>query len=211
MKIFYKTLVLIFIVCCSCSELVVRVKPEKIRAKKPADVESRKLNDQQIKDVTVKAEEEKSVETTTGKHKDVKTHKPSAAEEKIRKLITKIEEEQKATKAEQELMKEITGLIIEQTMTKIGYDFYEYFFLLWKPPEVKIKDYNILITERASSQWGSWVGVDVNSTEVWSGVLKPRAEEIEEAVKQAIEATKQYLNNYEQYQLETEDMKGSGI
>ena len=150
------------------------------------------------------------------KQKAAKPEKPSAAEEKIRKLIETIKEEERmATKeeiaAEEELMLEITGLIIEETMTKIGYEFYEYFFLFWEAPEVEVKDYNILINERASPLWGSWVKVNIDETVVWSKVLRPRSEEIEDAVKQAIEATKQYLFNYEQYQFQTEDMVGSGI
>lgn len=113
--------------------------------------------------------------------------------------------------AEEELMLEITGLIIEETMTRIGYEFYEYFFLFWEAPEVEVKDYNILISEKASPIWGSWVKVNVDDTTVWSKVLRPRSEEIEDAVKQAIEATKQYLYNYKQYQFQTEDMVGTGI
>jgi len=109
-------------------------------------------------------------------------------------------------------MLEISGLIIEQTMTKIGYDFYEYFFLLWEAPEgISVRDYNIFINERASPMWGSWVRVGVDETTVWSRVLRPRSEEIEDAAKQAIAATRQYLSNYEQYQFKTKDMVGTGI
>ena len=131
-------------------------------------------------------------------------------------MIPKVEKiERPATKeeiaAEEELMQEITGLIIEETMTKIGYEFYEFFFLFWEPPEVELKDYNILITERASPRWGSWVQVAVNETVIWSRVLRPRSAEIEEAVKQAIEAAKEYLYNYEKYQFQTQDMVGTGI
>jgi len=183
--------VLIFIVGCSLSGRAVRVEQEKTGEKELTEIASRKRKVPKIKEIIVKPEEAKPVEEITGKQKDAKAQKSSAAEEK--------------------LMEEITGLIIEQTMTKIGYSFYEYFFLLWKPPEVEIKRYNILISEKASPHWGSWIKVDVNGTSVWSRVLRPRSEEIEEAVKQAIEATKQYLYHYEQYQLQTEDMVGSGI
>lgn len=144
-----------------------------------------------------------------------KPEKTKAAPKKISGLIAGIEEERAATKeeiaAEEELMLEITGLIIEETMTRIGYEFYEYFFLFWEAPEVEVKDYNILISEKASPIWGSWVKVNIDDTTVWSKVIRPRSEEIEDAVKQAIEATKQYLYNYEQYQFQTEDMVGTGI
>ena len=154
-------------------------------------------------------------ETTAEAAKRTVEEETTAAPEKISGLIAKIEEERAATKeeiaAEEELMLEITGLIIEETMTRIGYEFYEYFFLFWEAPEVEVKDYNILISEMASPMWGSWVKVNVDETTVWSKMLKPRSEEIEDAVKIAIEATKQYLYNYEQYQFQTEDMVGTGI
>jgi len=157
------------------------------------------------------AEEETTVEAA----KRTVEEETTVAPEKISGLIAGIGEERAATKeeiaAEEELMLEITGLIIEETMTRIGYEFYEYFFLFWEAPEVEVKDYNILISERASPMWGSWVKVNVDETTVWSKMLRPRSEEIEDAVKQAIEATKQYLYNYKQYQFQTEDMVGTGI
>ncbi len=146
-----------------------------------------------------------TTETTEGKpvadeisrkQKAAKPEQPSAAEEKIRNLIAEIKEERAAAGAEEQLMQEINGLIIEETMTKIGYEFYEYFFLLWEPPQVALKSYNILITERASPTWGSLVEIKIRENTVWSRVLRPRSEEIEEAVKQAVEATKYYLQNY---------------
>lgn len=161
------------------------------------------------------AAEEKPAKEIAGKQKHAKAEKTTAVPKKISGLIARIEEERAATKeeiaAEEELMLEITGLIIEETMTRIGYEFYEYFFLFWEAPEVEVKDYNILISEKASPIWGSWVKVNIDETTVWSRVLRPRSEEIEDAVKQAIEATKQYLYNYEQYQFQTEDMVGTGI
>lgn len=131
-------------------------------------------------------------------------------------LMTRLEGVRPATQeeiaAEEWLMDEITGLVIERTMTKIGYDFYEYFFLLWEAPRATgIQDYNITINERASPLWGSWVWVDVNGTTIWNKVLRPRSAEIEEAAKEAIETTKQYLVNYEQYQFQSEDLVGTGI
>ena len=121
-------------------------------------------------------------------------------------------ETQEEIAAEEGLMEEITGLIIEQTMTKIGYDFYEYFFMMWEaPPEAAGKEFNIYIHERASPAWGSWVDVSINNTVVWSGVLRPRSVEIEDAVTQAIAATRQYFQNQQEDQGFIEEMVGTGI
>jgi curli production assembly/transport component CsgE len=147
---------------------------------------------------------------------DRELKKPSASQRRKSELMSRLEGERPATKeeieAEEGLMAEITGLIIEQTMTKIGYDFYEYFFLFWEAPQqVGIDDYNIFIFERASPMWGSWIWVVVNDSTIWDRVLKPRSTEIEDAAKEAIEVVKQYLVNYQQYEFESEDMIGTGI
>ena len=162
------------------------------------------------------AAKEQSDKEAGGKQKSARGEK-SATQELLRELIAIVEEEKAtATKdemaAEDEVMLEITGLIMEETMTKIGYDFYEYFFLFWEAPQgISVEDYNILISEKASPMWGSWVRVDVDETTVWSRVLRPRSEEIEDAVKEAIGTTQQYLHNYEQYQFKSKDMVGSDI
>ncbi len=166
---------------------------------------------------TVGAEGKPAAEITAKQEepKPEKAPAPKVLSELIA-ILERAKEEKAATKegmaAEEHLIQEITGLIIEETMTRIGYDFYEYFFLLWEAPQgIAVKDYNILINEKASPMWGSWVRVDVGETTVWSKMLKPRSEEIEDAAKQAVEATKQYLYNYEKHQFQTADMVGTGI
>lgn len=112
---------------------------------------------------------------------------------------------------------EIPGLVTEETMTKVGYEFYENFCIFWEAPKQGIQDYSISIDEKASPSWGSWIQVNVNAKMnpviVWSNIVKPRSEEVEEAAKKAVEATKDYLNNYGTYQeqLAGEDMSGDGI
>lgn len=114
--------------------------------------------------------------------------------------------------AEESLMAEITGLVIEQTMTRIGYDFYEYFYIHWTPPQLtEIEDYNIYIHERASPLWGSWVWVTVNDRIIWQKVLRPRAAETEDAAKLAIKVTTNYLTNFDEYAMGSEDVTGTGI
>jgi curli production assembly/transport component CsgE len=133
-------------------------------------------------------------------------------EEKIQGAIAEIQAGQKQTAdTEKQIMEEITGLIVEETMTKIGYEFYEHFFLLWEPPPVKGKNYNILISERATPMWGSLVEVKVGETAVFGRMLRPRSEDIEESVKEAIAAAREYLENYEKQQLQTPDLMMSGI
>jgi hypothetical protein len=147
---------------------------------------------------------------------DREPEKPPTADRQKSELMSRLEGVRPATPeevaAEEWLMDEITGLIIEQTMTKIGYEFYEYFFLFWEAPQVTgIQNYNISINERASALWGSWVWIDVNGTTIWNSILRPRSAEVEEAAQEAVAATKEYLVNYDQYQFESEDLVGTGI
>lgn len=165
----------------------------------------------------IRAEEEKIGEATKEVAETAVVKKVAAPAKEEATEIPKKETtiEKKATTmaaAEAELMEEISGLIIEQTMTKIGYEFYENFFIRWEAPK-ETKGYNIFINERASPFWGSWIQIKVDTTMVWSKVLKPRSEEIEEAAKQAVEVTKGFLSRYEEYKRELEgpDMVGSGI
>lgn len=107
------------------------------------------------------------------KQEKAKPEKAPPAPKQTSELIPRLKADRPASKeeiaAEESLMGEITGLIIEQTMTRIGYDFYEYFFLLWEEPRiVGIGDYNIYINERASPLWGCWVWITVNDAVVWN-------------------------------------------
>lgn len=107
---------------------------------------------------------------------------------------------------------EIDGLIIDQTQTRIGQEFYQNFVTFWEAPS-GIKDYNILVTEMASPFWGSLIGIEVNDVVVYRGLLRPRSEEIEEAAKKEVESIKEYLYSLEEYKKEAsgKDMTGNGI
>lgn len=224
MRSFWLVLVLFaFSLACRSGRPVSRAKVEpKERArreavKEEASEDTRALTGQREEKPketsAVEAEPEKEV---TSERPDREPEKPPASQRQESEFMARLEGERPATKeeiaAEEGLMDEITGLIIEQTMTRIGYDFYEYFFLLWETPRMLgIRDYNIFINERASPMWGSWIWVDVNGATIWNKVLKPRSAEVEDAAKEAIEVTKQYLINYQQYQFQSEDLVGTGI
>ena len=111
---------------------------------------------------------------------------------------------------------EVDGLIIGQTQTRIGQEFYQNFVTFWEAPP-GIKDYNILITEMANPTWGSWIWVEVGgfvSKEiVYREILKPRSEEIEKTAQKGVEVVKKYLYHLKEYgeEVSEKDMKGTGI
>lgn len=86
---------------------------------------------------------------------------------------------------------EITGLILDETKTKPGHDFYDYFNTYWK--EVKGLNYTITIKELPDTTRGSFIFVNVNDTAVYRQRLNPRPDVIEEAAKRAVNRANYYL------------------
>jgi len=143
------------------------------------------------------------------------TQEQISTQKKLEQLLSKVTTAAKSQTDSTTLKSdniEIDGLIIDQTITKIGHEFYENFYTLWEaPPE--IKDYSIYIIEKVTMLSTSQVWINVDDMTIFQIILKPRAEEIEEAVKTGLEITLQFLHQYEQDKklLDDEDMVGSGI
>ncbi len=107
---------------------------------------------------------------------------------------------------------DIPSLIIDETMTKIGKDFFDLFFANWQEP-FGIQEYQITISEKALPRLGTLITVKVNDLQAFRRFLKPRYEEIETAAITAVQMVQQVLLNYEKIQkdLAGEDLKGTGI
>ncbi|GAB4328216.1 MAG: hypothetical protein Kow0037_02370 [Calditrichia bacterium] len=111
---------------------------------------------------------------------------------------------------------ELDGLILDQTLTKAGRDFYDVFYSNWEPPP-GISGYDIKIGEKPMPRIGTQISVTVNlmfeDYLVYLSFIKPRYEEVEDAAKDAIQNVHYYL--YQKQQLKQdlggEDMSGTGI
>lgn len=115
--------------------------------------------------------------------------------------------------AEEEISESILDkLIVDESVTKLGRDFYEYFFSKWEEPP-KVKNYTVYLAERTLPRFGTIVAVRVNDDRIFERFVQPRPTKIEEAADQAIRATLRYLRNYQQTieNLENEDLSGTGI
>lgn len=88
---------------------------------------------------------------------------------------------------------EFHGLILDQTRTMIGRNFYEYFSSQWEP--VDGIDYTITITEMADPLRGSVVEIRVNDTLTFRKNVSPRNDEIEEAARQGASRTRHFILN----------------
>ena len=107
---------------------------------------------------------------------------------------------------------EIDGLVIDNTKTKSGRDFYNHFFSNWEAP-AKAKNFSIYISEKPFRLSTTMIEVKLNETLVFQSLLQPRISYIENVALLAVKRTQLYLANYEEIarQLESEDQTGTGI
>lgn len=101
-------------------------------------------------------------------------------------------EEEKLREAERELFLELDGMVIDDTRSKIGRDFYDVFFQRWTPPE-NIYNYTIRISEQPSPSLGSLITVHLNDIETFRYRLPPRYETIQQAAAYAVVLTYRHL------------------
>lgn len=107
---------------------------------------------------------------------------------------------------------EIEALIIDETITKLGHDFYDDFYSLWEAPDT-IKNYSITIQEKPLPQLGTQISISVNEIEIFRRFIQPRNEIVEEMANYAVQLASEYIENYESIQssLQGDDLKGTGI
>lgn len=81
------------------------------------------------------------------------------------------------------------GIIIQETKTRVGYDFYERFSFAWNGSS---KD--IVIKELANPLWGSFIWIEIDNNRIWQKSFGPRSRDLEETISEAIKITRSYLN-----------------
>lgn len=107
---------------------------------------------------------------------------------------------------------ELNGLIIDETVTKLGNDFYELFYNRWQAPRSTLS-YTLYIKEQMQPGRGTRISVLLNDNEIMSQVLQPREEMLLAMANQAVQLVRYQILHYQQMvqQLENEDQYGSGI
>ncbi len=133
------------------------------------------------------------------------------APENLQKLIEEITAEE-TKKVSKDADIEIDGLLFDETKTKSGKDFYDYFYQGWEAP-AKARNYSIFISEKPYRLTTTMVEIKINETLVFQSFLQPRGDIVEMLAQQAVARTKVYLQHYEEIikQLEGDDRSGSGI
>ncbi len=126
------------------------------------------------------------------------------------------EEERRQMEEERKISRdiEISGLIMDDTRSKIGRDFYDSFFTQWNSSSRPNEQYTITIAERPVRGSVSQVSVYVNETEIFRNFIQLRTSEIEQRADQAVKRAHNFLLNQDDLQrqlMEETDQMGSGI
>ncbi|WP_159437423.1 CsgE family curli-type amyloid fiber assembly protein [Hymenobacter daecheongensis] len=87
---------------------------------------------------------------------------------------------------------EIEGLVMDQTITKVGHDFYDVFYSQWEAPP-GVGDFTIIIREKPARGTSTLISVEVNENELLELPLQPKAEIIEETATYAIGVATDFL------------------
>lgn len=107
---------------------------------------------------------------------------------------------------------EIDGLIIDETRSKNGRDFYDAFYNKWSAPK-DARDFSITIKELPSRGRSARIAVEVNGNLLFQRFLQPRQDIIELLAEQTVNVIHSHLKKSEKLksELESEDQQGSGI
>jgi len=107
---------------------------------------------------------------------------------------------------------EIDGLLVDDTKTKAGKDFYDLFYDRWEAP-LAAKNYSITLSEKPFRLTSTLIVISINDDIVFQDILQPREELIEAQTSDAIYIAQNYLANYAEItkQMNGDDQAGSGI
>lgn len=78
------------------------------------------------------------------------------------------------------------GIVVDQTITVIGHEFYQYFSSLWRDQDLSNR-YAISIHERPTARWGSQIWIEYAQRRVFQAVLPPTRTNIKAMSEQAVE------------------------
>jgi len=106
---------------------------------------------------------------------------------------------------------EVDGLIVDETLTKVGRDFYEVFHRQWEAPPAA-SNYTILIKELPARGNSSIVSLSVNEEKLFEQAMQPRYDVIEETATYLAAAVYEYLlSNQLNEQLEAEGKRAREV
>ncbi|WP_198990495.1 CsgE family curli-type amyloid fiber assembly protein [Hymenobacter sp. BT559] len=87
---------------------------------------------------------------------------------------------------------ESAGLVLDQTITKLGRDFFDMFYVTFEPPAGST-DYTIAITERPGRIGSALVALTVNDVDLFEIPLSPQYEQMMAVAAEAVAAAQSQL------------------
>lgn len=121
---------------------------------------------------------------------------------------------------------QITGLLLDNTKTKAGRDFYESMYRNWSAALLDSTENNLALIlptfteeiiidfeEQPAMGNSTRIIMSVDNIPIWTQLLQPRASVIEMLSEYAVLVLTDYLTNYQEYiqELNNEDSKGTGV
>jgi curli production assembly/transport component CsgE len=108
---------------------------------------------------------------------------------------------------------EIDQLVVNQTLSKAGNDFYELFYSKWSWPYTAEGSFIIIISERPTFGNTTIVEIMLNEVIAYENFIQSRYDVLDELSNSAIESLQQIILNYAEVikQLDGEDISGTGI
>jgi curli production assembly/transport component CsgE len=101
---------------------------------------------------------------------------------------------------------EASGLVLDQTITKIGHDFYDQFYSRWEAP-ADVSEYTVAVGEKPSRGNNAVIIVTVNGEDLLEFPLQGKSDIVEEAAQQAIGVAADFLQ--QAYELGKQLEKGN--
>ena len=89
---------------------------------------------------------------------------------------------------------EIDGLVVDETQSKLGRDFYDAFYGRWRAPDGAF-NFTVVVKEQPMPNLGTRIIVQVNEEVAFQAQLQPRFEVIESMAHQAVAYTAYMLQN----------------
>lgn len=113
---------------------------------------------------------------------------PKQLEEALRLLLRA----DSAGRASRRTGSESQGLVMDQTISKLGRDFYDLFYGSFEAPG-GLEDFTVVLVERQARANNAVVALIVNDTELFEMPLTPRADQMEESAMSAVGAAVEFL------------------
>ncbi len=113
----------------------------------------------------------------------------------VKNLLNQYKEQTEKAKKERlpPVRMEIDGIIMDETMSKAGRDFYEIFFSQWVRPK-GFYNYYIKIKERPFRFNNTMIEVYLNETLLYQSMLQRRYDDIEQMAKESNRRTLNFIN-----------------